>query len=109
HPLDPLLGPLQNNGGPAIGALGHILTLQTELLQSGSPGIGRGVVAGAPTADERGFPGVVNGAIDAGATSSGSPAAAPPPRTGAIWEGWHATFDGVVALLLGAGTDHQDG
>jgi hypothetical protein len=31
-PLDPLLGLLQNNGGPAIGDLGHTMSVQTELL-----------------------------------------------------------------------------
>lgn len=54
-PLDPLLGPLQNNGGPTIGAPGTAMTLQTELLPSGSPAIDAGVAAGAPPTDERGF------------------------------------------------------
>jgi hypothetical protein len=42
---DPLLGPLQNNGG---------LT-QTMAILAGSPAINRGVKAGAPLTDQRGF------------------------------------------------------
>jgi predicted outer membrane repeat protein len=55
HPLDPLLGPLQNNGGPTVGASGSSITLETEALLPGSKAIDRGV-AGAPAVDERGFP-----------------------------------------------------
>ncbi len=52
-PLDPMLGPLQNNGGPSVG-LGA-LTLETEALLPGSPALDKGVAAGAPATDERGF------------------------------------------------------
>jgi|GEM_PF-1504845 len=55
NPLNPLLGPLQNNGGPVVGAPGTALMLQTELLSPGSTAIDAGVAAGAPTTDERGF------------------------------------------------------
>jgi predicted outer membrane repeat protein len=68
-PLDPLLGPLQNNGGPKVGAKGHRITLQTEAPLSGSPAIGKGILNGAPPTDERGFPSVVNGKINVGAVS----------------------------------------
>jgi predicted outer membrane repeat protein len=54
--VDPLLGPLQYNGGPIIGFPGAPQGLQTEALQSGSPAINKGVLAGAPPVDERGFP-----------------------------------------------------
>jgi hypothetical protein len=60
HPLDPLLGPLGNNGGPVIGAPGTSLVLQTEALKAGSKALGKGIKAGAPLTDERG---VKNGAI----------------------------------------------
>src|SRR5262249_17694940 len=70
NPLDPQLGPLQNNGGPLIGATAHTMALQTELLLTGSRAIGKGILNGAPPTDERGFPSVVNGAINVGATSS---------------------------------------
>jgi hypothetical protein len=70
HPLDPLLGSMEGNGGPTIGAPSHSMTLQTELLMNGSPAINGGIPDGAPTTDERGFPSVVNGAINIGATSS---------------------------------------
>jgi hypothetical protein len=46
------------------------MTLQTELLESGSPAIGMGILAGAPLTDERGFASIVDGAINVGATSS---------------------------------------
>jgi hypothetical protein len=69
-PLDPLLGPLQDNGGPVIGAPGHTMTLKTELLLKGSPALGKGILAGAPATDERGFPSVVNDVVNVGATSS---------------------------------------
>ena len=36
NPLDPLLGPLQDNGGPKIGAPGTRITLETEAPLSGS-------------------------------------------------------------------------
>jgi hypothetical protein len=54
-PLGPKLGPLQNNGGPTVGAPGNTVSLQTEALLPGSPAIDNGVAAGAPTQDERGF------------------------------------------------------
>jgi predicted outer membrane repeat protein len=53
-PLNPLLGPLQDNGGPTVGAAGDSMTLQTEALQLGSKAIDKGV-AGGPTVDARGF------------------------------------------------------
>jgi hypothetical protein len=73
NPLDPLLGPLQDNGGPSIGAPGHKMTLQTELLRAGSPALGTGILPGAPLTDERGFASVVDGLINVGATSSAKP------------------------------------
>jgi predicted outer membrane repeat protein len=72
NPLDPLLGPLQNNGGPKIGFPGQTMTLQSEVLLSGSPGLGKGLLPGAPATDERGFPSIVGGTVNVGATSSTS-------------------------------------
>jgi hypothetical protein len=43
-PLDPLLGPLANNGGPT----------QTHALLAGSPAIDKGDNTGAPATDQRG-------------------------------------------------------
>jgi hypothetical protein len=54
---DPLLGPLQNNGGPT----------QTMALLAGSPAIDAGDNTGAPDTDQRGFARIVGGAIDIGA------------------------------------------
>jgi hypothetical protein len=58
-PIDPLLGPLQDNGGPT----------QTMALLPGSPARGAGDPTDAPEWDQRGpgFPRVVNGAMDIGA------------------------------------------
>ena len=58
-PLDPLLGPLQDNGGPAA----------TIALRPGSPAIDAGDNSDAPDWDQRGpgFPRIVNDTIDIGA------------------------------------------
>jgi hypothetical protein len=55
--VDPLLGPLQNNGGPPVGASGDSLTLETEALLPGSPAIARGSILASltPTLDARGL------------------------------------------------------
>jgi hypothetical protein len=53
-PLDPMLGTLQDNGGPTVGATGDSIALQTEALEPGSKAIAKGI-AGGPTVDERGF------------------------------------------------------
>jgi hypothetical protein len=57
--VDPLLGPLQYNGGPT----------QTMALAPGSPALGAGDTSHAPDFDQRGpgYSRVVNGAIDIGA------------------------------------------
>jgi hypothetical protein len=61
---DPLLGPLQNNGGPTL----------TMALLPGSPAIDRGNNANAPQYDQRGqgFARIVNGTIDIGAYEFGA-------------------------------------
>jgi hypothetical protein len=58
-PIDPLLGPLQDNGGPTL----------THALLAGSPAIDAGNNAYATDFDQRGpgFPRIVNGIIDIGA------------------------------------------
>jgi hypothetical protein len=104
NPLDPLLGPLQDNGGPAIGAPGHTMTLQTEMLLTGSKATGKGLIKGAPAQDERGFMSVVDGAMNVGATSAvlkaGFRAAHP--------SAWDGSLDELAALLLEVGTDKKD-
>jgi hypothetical protein len=60
---DPLLGPLQNNGGPTL----------TMALLPGSPAIQAGNNSGVPagvTTDQRGFARIVNGTVDIGAFES---------------------------------------
>jgi hypothetical protein len=56
QPIDPLLGPLQGNGGPT----------RTMALLTGSPAIDAGDNSGAPDTDQRGFARIVNGTIDIG-------------------------------------------
>ena len=85
--VDPLLGSLQDNGGPTIGAPGNTITLQTCALLPGSRAIGAGDPTNAPPTDQRGLPRLVNGMIDIGAyeTQNTGPAVtqlvlgAPPP------------------------------
>jgi hypothetical protein len=55
--VSPLLGPLQNNGGPT----------PTMALMAGSPAINKGFFTGTPTTDQRGLPRVSGGAMDIGA------------------------------------------
>jgi hypothetical protein len=69
HPLDPLLGPLQDNGGPVIGGPHTKIVLETEAPLKGSPAIGKGILTDAPFLDERGFPSEVNGKVNVGAVS----------------------------------------
>ncbi len=56
-PINPLLGPLQNNGGPTA----------TLALNAGSPAIDAGDNTGAPATDQRGHTRIVNGTTDIGA------------------------------------------
>ncbi len=68
--VNPLLGPLQNNGGPT----------QTMALLPGSPAIDAGDNANAPAYDQRGpgFARVVNGTIDIGAFELQTPSTTTP-------------------------------
>jgi hypothetical protein len=66
------LGPLQNNGGPSLGAAGATSPTVTEALLAGSAAITKGNAALVPasvTTDQRGpgFARVVNGSLDVGA------------------------------------------
>jgi hypothetical protein len=75
NPLNPLLGPLQDNGGPTAGApagTGALqpLTLQTEALLPGSPAVGKGTLTATPTTDERGL--VPAGLLTGGPTDVGA-------------------------------------
>ncbi len=63
QPLNPLLAPLSNYGGPT----------QTMALLPGSPAIDAGnnaLIADGVTTDQRGFPRIVNGVVDIGAFES---------------------------------------
>jgi hypothetical protein len=53
-PLDPMLGPLQNNNGPLVGWTSEQV-LPTESLLSGSPAINHGLFTSGLVVDERGF------------------------------------------------------
>jgi predicted outer membrane repeat protein len=80
NPINPQLGPLQNNGGPT----------ETMALLLGSPAIGAGDPSGAPQWDQRGpgFPRVVHGRIDIGAfqvQQAGASLVGRDPGTGEWW------------------------
>jgi hypothetical protein len=64
NPINPMLGPLQNNGGPT----------PTTALLPGSPAIDAGNNAGAPATDQRGAHRIVNNTIDIGAFEFQPPA-----------------------------------
>jgi hypothetical protein len=72
NPIDPLLGPLDDNGGPTL----------THALLPGSPAIDAGNNAYATDWDQRGpgYPRIVNGIIDIGAFEVQAPAASYPTR-----------------------------
>jgi CSLREA domain-containing protein len=72
-PLNPDLGPLQNNGGGT----------PTEAPLKGSPVIAAGVNAVLPagTTDQRGLPRLVNNTVDIGAVEVQPPLVTPPPPT----------------------------
>ncbi|MBY0522398.1 MAG: HYR domain-containing protein [Gemmataceae bacterium] len=81
---DPLLGPLQDNGGPTQ-TLGEL---------PGSPALGAGNITGAPATDQRGFQRVVNGAIDIGAYQNQSQRfALTPPGDPTVDAGSAASID----------------
>jgi hypothetical protein len=100
NPIDPMLGPFQDNGGPT----------QTMALLIGSPAIAAGDPTGAPDFDQRGpgFPRVVNGTIDIGAFE-----VQPAPSVASVQindgsaqrsmvTSLTVTFNGVVTLEPGA-------
>jgi uncharacterized repeat protein (TIGR01451 family) len=92
--LDPMLGPLQNNGGPT----------QTMMPLVGSPVIDAGDNTGAPSTDQRGLPRVVNGLggttplIDIGAVEYQPPdvSLAGHLRSTAVAPGKNITFTFIV-------------
>jgi hypothetical protein len=69
-PLNPDLGPLQNNGGPTVGGLNFTQVLPTEAPLPGSLVLDAGVNSVIPTGtgtDQRGFQRIVNNTVDIGA------------------------------------------
>jgi hypothetical protein len=107
-PIDPLLGPLQDNGGPTL----------THALLSGSPAIDAGNNAYATYWDQRGegFPRIVNGIIDIGAFEYQGDGAAPlfsrsvrvnEPAVGTLLASLPPSNDQPV-ILSSVPTSHQD-
>ncbi len=90
-PLDPLLGPLQDNGGPT----------QTMAPLIGSPAIGAGDPSDAPATDQRGARRVVHHQIDIGAYQV-QPAPAPACAVAAalLWPHDHALVDVGLSMHL---------
>jgi hypothetical protein len=62
------------------------MTLQTQMSLSNSPIIGKGLLAGAPATDERGFPSVVHGQVNVGATSQFHPTRRDLENLSAHWD-----------------------
>ena len=90
--VDPLLGALQNNGGPTF----------TMLPQAGSPAIDRGTPgAVVPVYDQRGpgFDRVLAGRVDAGAVETPGVAPAALPVMGQTIPLWIPIVAGVLVLL----------
>jgi uncharacterized repeat protein (TIGR01451 family) len=69
NPIHPLLGPLQNNGGPLAGAPGSQQVVPTMALLPGSPAIDKGDsnAPNLPALDQRGQPRIHGTAVDIGA------------------------------------------
>jgi hypothetical protein len=80
---DPLLGPLEDNGGPTF----------THALLEGSPAINAGDSVGVSTDDQRGYPRIWNGTVDIGAYEYGQRLASVPSLN--MW--------GMIVLALLAG------
>jgi hypothetical protein len=72
-PIDPMLGPLADNGGPTKTHLPH----QPVSTPPFSPVIGMGDPTGAPASDQRGLPRTTGGKIDIGAVESASSTSGP--------------------------------
>ena len=95
NPINPVLGPLQNNGGPTV----------THALLPGSPALDTGTNDLAPPTDQRGagFARIINGVIDIGAFEAPTcRLAASPFASPAVCVGSPAAFCTVVT---GAGRD----
>ncbi len=96
--VDPLLGPLQNNGGPTA----------TRELIGGSPAINAGTACPPPSTDQRGVPRPQGPACDIGAYEAGgtppTPTATPtaPPTSDNDGDGWTYAAEGWI------GTDPAD-
>jgi hypothetical protein len=107
-PLDALLGPLANNGGPTF----------TFALLPGSPALMQGNPTGAPATDQRGFQRVVNGKIDIGAFENQPIVVSPPTNVpplgkdtpiplGAFSEALTVPTPWNVTVAWGDGKDNQ--
>ena len=101
-PLNPQLGPLQNNGGPAAGLPTATQTVPTEAPLLGSPVIDKGVnLPLLPTTDERGLLRIVNNTVDIGAVEFQPPATMTMVTTsGAVSYGTPLTFTAQVAAQV---------
>ena len=96
---DPLLGPLQNNGGRTF----------THALLNGSPAINAGVDNGGVDLDQRGY--LRAGTNDIGAFEFGGTPPAPPTVTGAVSRKLHGgtPFDIALPLSGSAGIECRSG
>jgi hypothetical protein len=96
NPIDPLLGPLQNNAGPT----------PTMALLVGSPAIATRDITDAPPTDQRGAPRIVNGTIDIGAYEvQPSPAPSCSVAQSVLWPPNHQLINVGLSIQLNADAD----
>ena len=93
-PIDPLLGPLQNNGG----------TTQTRELLMESPANNSGINSAAPATDQRGVARPQNGTVDIGAFEAGIPTWTGQTNTGTNVNVVMGTVSVTFSSVLTAGT-----
>ena len=99
--VDPLLGPLQDNGGPSLGATGATSPTLTIALMPGSRAIGDGLAANCPATDQRLAPRPAGKACDSGAFQTG----ATPPSAGnsvSYAAGWNLAGGPSGTVFTGA-------
>ncbi len=104
NPLNPQLGPLQNNGGSVAGVPTAAQTVPTMAPLPGSPVIDKGVnTALLPTSDERGLLRIVNNTVDIGAVEFQPPVTMTMvTSSGAVTYGTPLTLTAQVAAQVPA-------
>ena len=92
-PLDAMLGPLANNGGPT---LTHLPNAGSPVIDAGDPGVMGGT-------DQRGFARVADGRVDIGSVETGSMVVDGDFNNDMVWD--CADIDALVAAIVAGGND----